>query len=500
MEFMRRKTLVGFVLAGAAVVAVAAIVILTNARRTDAGTDPTPAQADGAPAADSAIRVTAIHPKKDLSFVITVEEPAYVEAYDRADLEARAAGPVSFIEKAIGNSVRGPHDGKPGEKLVVIDVPDLVEQLALKNQIVAERQRDLQLAQANVKRAEADVTMEKGNLGAAVAMAKYRGREYQRFTSLVQQGGVTPLVAEEQQQNAEAAEANVAKAKGAVQKAEADLEYANADVLLKRTLIRVAEKDRDIAQALLDYATVRAPFDGVITRRTVDPGSFVQNATTSDSRPLLTVERTDIVTVYMKVPDDYAPYVTNDTEAEIRMSELPGVVLKGKVSRFNPSLQTPQNDRTMRVEVDLYNGSRQEYERFLAREKKDDYADLKNRQLPWFPTVSGKGATGDQRLLPGMYGTMKLELRKFQNAYLLPSSAIVSHGGMPYIYIVKDGVAHQEPVDVQVDDGRVAKVSVITKVGNERIKKPLTGDEVVVASNQGELSDGQAVTVNLTNW
>jgi multidrug efflux pump subunit AcrA (membrane-fusion protein) len=499
MEFMRRKTVIGIALAGAVVILVATAVILTTERRTEARTEAILAQQDP-PAAESAIRVAAIHPKKDPSFVITVEEPAYVLAYYQANLKARAAGPVSFIQKDIGDSVRGPHDGKLGEKLVEIDVPDLVEQVALKNQIVDERQRDLQLAQANVKRSEAAIKIAKSGVRAAAAVAKQRSEQYQRFVTLAKNNGIVPLVVEEQELAAESAQADVMKADASVEKAQADLEYANADVELKNTLIRVAQKDRDQTQALLDFATVRAPFDGVITRRFVDPGSFVQNATTSNTEPVLTVERVDIVTVYMKVPDDYAPYVTNDTEAFIQMSELPGVVLKGKVSRFSPSLQTPQNDRTMRVEVDLYNGTRQEYDAFLAREKKDHNADLKNGQLPWFPTVSGKEAAGHQPLLPGMYGTMKLQLHKFQNAYLLPSSAIVSHGGVPYIYLVKDGIAHQTPVEVLVDDGRVAKVSIITKIGNEQVKKPLTGDEVVVSSNQGELGDGQAVSAAISDW
>jgi multidrug efflux pump subunit AcrA (membrane-fusion protein) len=496
-----QKTMIGLGATGLLFAAgVVAFVTFTAGGRMPGPSDPGDPVQDTPPPAENSIRVTALHPKKDPSFVMNVEEPAYVRAYYEANLKARAAGPVSFIQKDIGDTVRGPHDGKPGERLVTIDVPDLVEQVALKNQIVAERQRELQLSQANLKRSEAVVKMAQAAVNAALADESFRGKEFQRFSRLAREGGVTTDIVEERQQFYDTAKANVQKAEADVQKAQADVEYANADVGLKRTLIQVSEKDRDQAQALLDFATVSAPFDGVITRRFVDPGSFVQNATTSNTEPVLTVERTDIVTVFMKVPDDYAAYVTNDTEALIQMSGLPGVVLHGKVSRFSPSLQNPQNDRTMRVEVDLYNGSAQEYDAFLAREKKNDNADLKNGQLPWFPKVSAKVAGTHQALLPGMYGTMKLELRKFQNVYLLPSSAIVSHGGVPYIFVVKDGVAHQVPVEVQVDDGRMAKVSTIVHVGNERVKKPLMGDEIVVSSNQAELSDGQPVTATVTDW
>src|SRR5262249_56696844 len=102
-----------------------------------------------------------------------------------------------------------------------------------------------------------------------------------------------------------AAEADRKEAEMAVRKAESDLaeakaksEAANADVTLKDALIGVAQKDRDKAQAQADYAQVKSLFDGHIKQRHVDPGSFVRIGD-----PVLTVERTDIVTVTMKVVD-----------------------------------------------------------------------------------------------------------------------------------------------------------------------------------------------------
>jgi hypothetical protein len=66
----------------------------------------------------------------------------------------------------------------------------------------------------------------------------------------------------------------------------------------------------------------------------------VQNASSGHPEPLLSVSRTDIVTVCMRVPDSYAPYITSGTEAVLEMSELPGQRIHGKVTRFTPSLQT----------------------------------------------------------------------------------------------------------------------------------------------------------------
>src|ERR1700736_3774877 len=69
------------------------------------------------------IRVKTILPKRDPNFVMVVHQPAYVEAYFQADLQARVAGQVKFVAKDKGDTV------SEGELLLEIDVPDLVEEV-----------------------------------------------------------------------------------------------------------------------------------------------------------------------------------------------------------------------------------------------------------------------------------------------------------------------------------------------------------------------------------
>jgi hypothetical protein len=229
----------------------------------------------------------------------------------------------------------------------------------------------------------------------------------------------------------------------------------------------------------------------------VDPGSFVQDASSGHSVPLLTVAKIDIVTVYMKVPDDFAPFVTPDTEAVIQMKALPALKLHAKLTRFAPSLVNQEHDRTMRVEVDLYNDDPAGFAAFVAAQKASRYEDLKGHTLPQLAFVERDGALehspGALNLLPGMYGNMRLILRGFKNNYLLPSSTLVSEGGNYFIFLAKDGRVVKTPVDVQADDGKMVKLVLIERSGKNLVKKELTGAEEVVNSNQGELSNGQQV-------
>lgn len=155
----------------------------------------------------------------------------------------------------------------------------------------------------------------------------------------------------------------------------------------------------------------------------------------------------------------------------------------------------------MLVEVDLWNGSEEEYRqkmadpKFTSQLKKGMPGDDRNGR-PILPEIKGKLAAGRQlRMLPGMFGEMTLILRKFENAYMLPSSSIVIEGGNSYIYVVRDGKAHLQPVKVQAEDGKLAKVELLDS--NGQVTGDLTGQEVVIISNQSELSEGSPVKATI---
>jgi hypothetical protein len=129
----------------------------------------------------------------------------------------------------------------------------------------------------------------------------------------------------------------------------------------------------------------------------------------------------------------------------------------------------------------------------------------KSRQdpLPELPIVSGRNVA--PHLIPGMTGYMRLNLQSFHDTYLIPSSAVYTRGGKPYIMEVKDGLAHQLPVRVEVSDGKLAKVSLIDKPespaeGTAEVTSELTGKEVILVSRQTEIADGQPVKVTLKKW
>jgi multidrug efflux pump subunit AcrA (membrane-fusion protein) len=321
----------------------------------------------------------------------------------------------------------------------------------------------------------------------------------------------------------EVAEADVERAKVEQTGKAASLAKATADVELKRALVEVARKDRDAAAIQFGYSRLYAPFDGVIVARSTDPGKFVFGGSGGSSEPLVTVARLDLVTVAAKVPDNAAPFVSLETEAVVEFAQLPGVTVRGPITRFSQAIDP--TDQTMRVEVDVYNGSQADYRAMLAR------AAVRSTVSPILPLDRAAGvlAAGaglirskadhkgwhqgvaltpdwgpDSRahpIVPGTTATMRLDLEKFTDTFLLPSGAVYGKAGQSYILVVEDGVTRAVPVAVQVNDGTLVKVAaVIPATGGRQVTRELTGNEVIVATRQLEVGEGTRVTPVFDKW
>lgn len=462
-------------------------------------------ESEDEPLHEAEIPVRTVHPRHDKSFTMTEKRPADVRPYYEADMVTRVPGIVKELRYDVGSKVR------TGQELVKVSVPDLEARRDQRKAdvehakaVVEQKRAVVDVSKADWEAAKARVNASKARENADRAFLAYRQKQRQRYEALFKDRAIDAQLVDEQEDQYHAAfeavtadkekvvsaqeDANAAKAR--IKQAEEELHEAKAKV-------DVTEAELNYAQAMLDYATIKAPFDGVIVRRNVDPGFFVQNAGSGHTTPLLTIQRNDIVTVVMRLPDVYASYVTPETEAVFETPSLPGVKIHGKVTRYPPSLVNPEHDRTMLVEVDLWNRSPERVKeklsdpKFIDGLKKGMPGDPRGG-LPVVPKIEGKLAAGrEMQLLPGMFGEMTLVLQKFENVFMLPSQAVVNKGGYQYIYVVKDGKSQLQPVKVQVDDGKLVNVELLDKEGV--VIGDLTGKEEVIVSNQGELSEGQPV-------
>jgi RND family efflux transporter MFP subunit len=131
------------------------------------------------------------------------------------------------------------------------------------------------------------------------------------------------------------------------------LDVAKAAIEVANARVAIAKAELGRVASLVQATTLRSPYNGIVTRRSIHVGDHVSAKTSAPSLPLVTVARTDRMRVVVRIPEQYVLRVEPNAAASVEFDALPGKVYSSKVSRIGNSLDP--NDRTMRVEIDLPN-------------------------------------------------------------------------------------------------------------------------------------------------
>lgn len=102
---------------------------------------------------------------------------------------------------------------------------------------------------------------------------------------------------------------------------------------------------RDELQAMVQFASIKAPFNGTITRRFVHPGNLV----TSDmgSSPVLNIVRHDTLRLVIDLPDYTTEQIKLGHQFSYVVDSYHSKTFKGVISRLAGALAS--DTRTMRA-------------------------------------------------------------------------------------------------------------------------------------------------------
>jgi RND family efflux transporter MFP subunit len=396
-------------------------------------------------------RVTVGRPQRK-TLVRTTTQPARIEAFEQTPLFAKLSGFVKEVHVDIGDAVTA------GQSLVTLRIPELVDDVAQKEAMVARAQAEVAQATAIVKAMEAAaVTAEAKIAEARAGLTRVKAEldrwqaEYERIKQLSDSGSVTQKLRDETFSQFQAATAARDEADAAINSAEASAVEADAnvvrsqaDVFAAEAQLKVAHVDLARANTLLTYAEIRSPFDGVVTQRSVDTGHFVQPAGGAGANSLVVVARIDKVRIFLDVPEMEAGLVDIGDKATISVQALSGKTIESKVVRTSWSLD-PAN-RSLRAEVDIANDGAQ--------------------------------------FRPGMYASGTIELNRRTDVLVLPTTAINHDADGDYCWVVVSGTVDRRDVELGLQS--IAEVEV---------KSGIDQDAVVVLARGDLLAQGQKVQV-----
>ncbi len=212
---------------------------------------------------------------------LTVVEPGYIQAYEETPMYAKVPGYVKEWKADIGDRVT------EGQTLAVLSVPELDVDLVRKNALIRQADEEVKLARAAVDVAKAEYDLLQGQ------------------SSRLAKGGESGLLAKE----------GVMEAQFQAQSAKAKMEQANVDVGVQEAKQKVAVQDRDYVQAMLGYTTLKAPYNGVVTRRNINRGDFVEPATGGKGDPLFVVRMMNVMRIFVTAPEEDADWIRVGTTA-----------------------------------------------------------------------------------------------------------------------------------------------------------------------------------------
>jgi RND family efflux transporter MFP subunit len=321
--------------------------------------------------------------------------------YQEILVHAKVSGYVQSIQVDIGDHVRA------GDPLAKLEVPELNDDLNKASAVLAKSQEE-------VERAEAD----------------YRDAHlaYQRLLEVAKSHPT--MVA---QQEVDAAKDKDAEMEGALGSARENVHESQAE------LGRI--------QTMVNYATISAPFSGIITKRFADTGALIQAGTASDtqSMPLVELAEDNLLRLDFPVPESAVPEVHVGAPVEITVDAL-HKTFPGKISRYSGRVDV--STRKMETEVEVPNP--------------------------------------DGRLTPGMYANVRLVLEQSKNALTVPLQA-VALGQKPTV-VVLDRNHRLEQRNVTLGLQTSNKIE---------IRSGLADNELVLVGNRAGIQFGQKATGKL---
>jgi len=235
---------------------------------------------------------------------------------------------------------------KAGVTLVSLGERDLKLKVLQAKAALANANANLASVRAGFATSQENVLSSKSNLGASegtIEIAKVKARraeqDFKRYQELIKTNSITQQQYEQAEAERDAAlkqlevsqrQREAVYRETSARKAQSDVSEKN--ISLAQTLVEEREADLKFAQLQLSYAYVLAPTAGVVSKKNVQLGQFIQ---AGQSLFALVTERQKWVVANFK--ETQLDKMKPGQVVEIEVDALPGEVFNGKIESISPA-------------------------------------------------------------------------------------------------------------------------------------------------------------------
>jgi membrane fusion protein (multidrug efflux system) len=204
-------------------------------------------------------------------FLVSTDD-AYVKA-DVAVIAAKVSGYISSVSISDNQSVR------TGELLVSIDNGDYKLAVDAARRKVETQNSTIERIAAQVRAQAPVIEQARAQLTSTEADAVRAAAEFERANNLLRTFNATPQRVEQARADRDRTTAAVTSARAAISGATATLAVLQAQKAEAESTRAELQTALDRAERDLSFTEVKAPFDGVIGNKAVQPGQYVQTGT-----------------------------------------------------------------------------------------------------------------------------------------------------------------------------------------------------------------------------
>ncbi len=304
---------------------------------------------------------------------------------------------------------------------------------------VDEARRSVEVAQAQFNSAQERLSTVEKEAGARERALKAAVDEAQAALKAAQARGSEATVAEAE---VEAAQAALRQAEAGHKEALSrrwQVEVAAREVEKAEANLRQLESGAEQARVRLSYTTVRAPMDGLVVKRHVEPGELIMSGVASFAAgtPIVTIADLSEMLVKVGLNEVDAPKVKVGQKAEVSSDALKGRVFHGVVSAVAPMAERDQQGggqvAKFEVEVTLL--------------------------------------SNDPELRPGVSANVDIVVAERRQVVYLPPEAVQEKGGRETVTVVGAGMKQEREVKLGLKT--VDRVEVVSGVKEgEQVETP----------------------------
>jgi RND family efflux transporter MFP subunit len=341
----------------------------------------------------------------------TLDVAGVFQPFQEVDIHGKVSGYIRRINVDIGDRVH------QGQTLAVLEVPELEAQ-------VLGAESGVERSQQEIERLREDVNRTQANYAATHA-------QFERLKSASQQQ--PGLIAAQELDDARARD----------QSAGAQVQAAKSAVAAAQQQLGMSRAERQQVRSMAQYATITAPFTGVVTARYADTGSLIPAGTSNsgNAQAVVRLAQSDVLRLRMPVPEEDVPYVHEGNPVSVHV-QATGQTFSANVVRFTRDVSNAT--RTMMTEVDVPNPQ-------LALE-------------------------------PGMYADTIFTLQQNDNAIVVPISAVLE-GDHPSVWMVDSAGQAQR---------RFVELGIAT-ANRQEITSGISAGDQVITGGQFLLHAGEPV-------